>query len=243
MPGIKLQSVSFRYQQTPVLQNLSFEIKAGTFLGITGTNGSGKSTLLYLLNGLIPHEIPGRLSGKIFVDGISTRQKPVSFFAKTVGLVFQNPDFSLFNLTVKEELEFGLKNLKIKDSSGRIKQALNQVGMFNYLNRDPQTLSFGQKQKICLASVLTLNTDYIVLDEPTAMLDYRSSVELYEILSKLNQSGKTIIVVEHDTDFLLKYSQQVLILDAGKIKAFGPTKPIFSQTALLKNSGVKIPRL
>ena len=184
MTGIKLQSVSFRYQKTPVLQNLSFEINQGNFLGITGTNGSGKSTLLYLLNGLIPHEIPGKLSGKIFLNNVTSR------------LVFQNPDFSIFNLTIREEITFG-------NPQADVASALNLVGLNGYADRDPQTLSFGQKQKICLAAALAVNPDYLLLDEPTAMLDYKSSVELYEILKNLNKAGKTIIVVEHDTDFLL----------------------------------------
>lgn len=222
MPGIKLQSVYFSYQKTPVLKNLSLIINPGDFLGITGTNGSGKSTLLYLLNGLIPHQISGKLSGEIFIDNISSR------------LVFQNPDFSLFNLTVKEEILFG-------NPQANVASALKKVGLSGYSDRDPQTLSFGQKQKICLAGALAVNPDYLLLDEPTAMLDYKSSLELYEILQKLNQQGKTIIVVEHDTDFLLKYARQVLILDSGKINSFGSPKKVFSNKSLLKNLGIKIP--
>lgn len=223
MPGIKLQSVSFSYLQTPVLSNFSLTINPGDFLGITGTNGSGKSTLLYLLNKLIPHHISGKLTGK-FVNDISSR------------LVFQNPEFSLFNLTVKEEILFG-------NPKANVASALKLVGLDGYADRDPQTLSFGQKQKVCLAAALAADPDYLLLDEPTAMLDYKSSVELYEILTQLNKAGKTIIVVEHDTDFLLKYCQLTLIIDSGKIKSFGPTKKVFAQKNLLKSLGIKIPHL
>ncbi|MBU1322674.1 energy-coupling factor ABC transporter ATP-binding protein [Patescibacteria group bacterium] len=212
-PGIVFSRVSFSYTKNqPVLKNLSFQIKPGGFFTITGRNGSGKSTLTYMLNGLIPHQIKGYFQGKVTIDSISTREKPVSFFAAKVGLVFQNPDFSLFNLTVKDELAFGLKNLHQDNIDQKIKRALEQVRMLQYLNRDPQSLSFGQKQKICLACALALNPDYLVLDEPTAMLDHPSAVELYQILTQLNQQGKTIIVVEHHQEFIDKFSKNTLTL-------------------------------
>jgi len=237
--GISLSKVSFAYQKSkPVLKSISYDIKPGSFLAIAGNNGSGKSTLTLLLNGLIPHQIQGDFSGQVLIDSISTASKPVSFFAFKVGLVFQNPDFSIFNLTVKEELMFGLKNLKTPHPNQRINRALSQVNMTKYLNHDPQSLSYGQKQKICLATILALNPDYLVLDEPTAMLDHRSSLELYEILKQLNQQGKTIIVVEHHLDLIKKYSSQTLILDQGKIIASGQTKSVLTKTKLLNQLGL-----
>ncbi|MDZ7586127.1 MAG: ABC transporter ATP-binding protein [Patescibacteria group bacterium] len=216
--GIVFSNVSFSYSKNQlVLKNINLTIKPGSFLAITGINGSGKSTLAYMLNGLIPHQIKGCFSGQVTIDSISTRDKPVSFFAAKVSLVFQNPDFSLFNLTVKEELAFGLKNLHHTDLDQKIAHALKQVRMFKYLNRDPQSLSFGQKQKICLACALALNPDYLVLDEPTAMLDQPSAIELYQILVQLHQQGKTIIVIEHHQEFITKYAQSTLKLHQGQI--------------------------
>ncbi|MFH0943117.1 MAG: ABC transporter ATP-binding protein [Candidatus Beckwithbacteria bacterium] len=237
--GLSLSQVSFAYQKNkPVLKSISLEIKPTSFLAISGNNGSGKSTLSLLLNGLIPNQIQGDFSGQVLVDGVSTAAKPVSFFASKVGLVFQNPDFSIFNLTVQEELLFGLTNLKLSHPEQRINHALKQVRMASFLKIDPQTLSYGQKQKICLAAVLALNPDYLVLDEPTSMLDHRSSVELYQILTRLNQQGKTIIVVEHHLDLIKTYTQQTLILDQGKIAAFGLTKSILAKTKLLNTLGL-----
>lgn len=216
--GIILSQVSFSYlKNQPVLTNLNFQIKPGDFFTITGINGSGKSTLTYLLNGLIPHQIKGYFQGNVTIDSISTREKPVSFFAAKVGLVFQNPDFSLFNLTVKDELAFGLTNLHQDNPDQKIKRALDQVHMWKYLNRDPQSLSFGQKQKVCLACALALNPDYLVLDEPTAMLDHPSAIELYQILTQLNQQGKTIIVVEHHQEFIAEFSKSTIVLHQGQI--------------------------
>jgi len=242
--GIIIQNVSFAYERNhPVLKNISFEIKPGIFLGITGVNGSGKSTFSYLLNGLIPHLIKGKLTGDVSINGISTKSERVAFFAKKVGMVFQNPDFSIFNLTVREEIEFGLKNLKLDNRQARVKKALKAVNMTDYIDRDPQTLSLGEKEKVSLASILALDTDYLVLDEPTAQLDYKSSLELYKILSVLNKQGKTIITIEHDTDFLGEFATQVMILDKGKIEAAGPTRKVLNDKNMLSKLGIKIPKI
>lgn len=241
--GIQLDHVSFHYpQKVAVLRDLHFSIQRGTFFGITGVNGSGKSTFTYLINGLIPHSMPGTLTGTVFVDGISTKTKSVGYFSKIVGMVFQNPDFSLFNLTVAEEVGFGLQNLQGRADPAKITQALEQVGLVGFAERDPQTLSFGEKQKVCLASVLALDVAYIVLDEPTAMLDYKSSIELYELLKKLNQNGKTIVTIEHDTDFLWDYTQETLILNQGEVVALGKTKKVLARHDLLKSLGIKKPQ-
>jgi len=242
--GIIFDKVSFSYEKGSYqLININLHIRKGTFLGVTGVNGSGKTTLTLLMNGLIPQQIKGNFKGNVYIDGINSREKPVSYFAKSVGLVFQNPDFMLFNLTVKEEIEFGLKNLQLEKHEGRISKVLRTIGMAEYERRDPQTLSLGQKQKICLAAVLAQDPDYIVLDEPTAMLDYRSAVNLYKLLKSLNQQGKTIIIVEHDTDFLNEYSDQMIVLDQGRIALKGKTKIVLSETKKLGQIGIKIPRL
>jgi energy-coupling factor transporter ATP-binding protein EcfA2 len=154
-------------------------------------------------------------------------------------MVFQNPDFSLFNLTVREEIEFGLKNFKFDIGDNKIKEILNLVGISDFIDRDPQSLSLGEKQKVSLACVLALQTDYIVLDEPIAQLDYRSSVDFYKILQRLNKKGKTIIVIEHDSDFLAKYTSEILILDKGKKYISGKSKNILSNNEMLKKIGLK----
>ena len=240
--GIKLSKVSFSYMKgKAVLDDISLFIEKGGFLGITGVNGSGKSTFSYLLNGLIPHTIKGHLEGSITVDGTDTRKRDVPYFAGKIGMVFQNPDYSLFNLTVYEELEFGLKNLKYDNHKERIRNALAIVGMESFSARDPQSLSYGEKQKISLAMVLAMDTEYIVLDEPSAMLDYKSSIELYEILAELNNQGKTVLTIEHDTDFLWKYVSKTVIFDSGRIAHHGNTKDILSKENMLKKLGIKIP--
>jgi energy-coupling factor transporter ATP-binding protein EcfA2 len=239
--GIQLDNVSFSYKSgVSQLTDISLQIPRGSFLGITGVNGSGKTTLSLLLNGLIPHEISGKLSGEIFIDGVNTKKQSVSYFAGKVGMLFQNPDFMLFNLTVFDEIAFGLKQ---KEPAQKVLEALEMVGLSKFEKRDPQTLSLGEKQKICLASTLARDTEYIVLDEPVAMLDYKGAVNLYKLLKTLNEDyGKTIIVIEHDTDFLKAFAKQVIILDQGKIIFEGDTASVFSHTKKIKELGIKIPQ-
>jgi len=202
----------------PTLKNINWRLKPGEWLGITGSNGSGKTSLLYCLAGLIPKHIPAKITGSTLIN-------------QSMGIVFQNPDFSLFNLTVKEEVGFG--------ATGNIDQALKTVGLWHLRDTDPQTLSYGEKQKICLAGVLAKNPDIILLDEPTSMLDYQSALNLYRILAALNRRGKTIVTVEHDTDFLFEFTQKTLILNQGKQVAFGPSRTVLKRANLLKRLGLK----
>ena len=223
--GVVLKNVSFSFDsRTKILKNINLRIDKGSFVGVAGGNGSGKTTFTKLLNGLIPQETEGELTGGVFIDGDSTRDFQISHFAKKVGMVFQNPDFSLFNLTVAEEVEFVLKNLNIKNSAEKIADSLKLVGMEKLLRADPQSLSFGQKQKVALASVLVQQPRVLVLDEPTAMLDYKSGLNLFSILKKLNKKGTTVVTVEHDTDLLEQYASRIIILDKGKVAADGSPK-------------------
>lgn len=240
--GISIEKVNFSYSKSQELKNINLFIPKGSFTGITGINGSGKSTFLYLLNGLIPHQVVGSFFGNVFVDGVNTREKPVSFFSRKVGMVFQNPDFMIFNLTVYDEVAFGLINLGYKNIEDRVVSALKLVGLNGYEKRDPNTLSLGQKQKMCLAVVMAMDTDYIVLDEPSAMLDYVSGIYLYELLKSVNIAGKTIIIVEHDTDLLYSFAHDVIVLDKGTVALHGKTRQVFNQKNKLKKLGIKIPQ-
>lgn len=204
--------------KTPTLKHLNFKLKPGQWLGICGSNGSGKTTLLYCLAGLIPGHISATVKGKTLIN-------------QSVGIVFQNPDFSIFNLTVAEEVAFG--------ANRPIEPALRSVGISRLKNSDPQTLSSGEKQKVCLAGVLARDPQIILLDEPVSQLDYKSALGLYQVLHQLHRQGKTIVTVEHDTKFLWQFTQKTLILDRGKIAAFGNTKNVLKRKSLLEKLGLK----
>lgn len=240
--GINFDKVSLKFDDGGFnLKDVDLFIPPGSFVGVVGNNGSGKSTLIQLINGLIPSQIKAEVKGKITVDGVDTTTRPVSYFADRVGMVFQNPDFMIFNLTVREEIDFGLNNLKMDKREERMKRALTEVGMEGYEDRDPQTLSLGQKQKICLAAVLALDTPYIVLDEPTAMLDHKSSLRLFEILKNLKKKGKTIIIVEHDTEYLKGLADTIVVMDQGEVVMQGSPREVFSHKGELKKIGIKVP--
>lgn len=239
---IKLERVNFSYSEKRVLKDIDFEIESGEFVGLVGPTGCGKTTLAYCLNGLIPNSIRGKFSGNVFVDGMNTKEHNVAEMARKVGLVFQDPEWQIFSLSVKDEIEFGIKNLELNGSKKRVKNALRLVGLRGYENREPHTLSQGQKQKLCVASVIATNPETIVLDEPTSQLDYKNTKNIHDILKRLNRKGKTVILIEHDTDFLSEYCNRILIMDDGKIVKDDSKNKVFSQVNFLKRLGVKIPK-
>jgi energy-coupling factor transport system ATP-binding protein len=239
--GIKVRDLRFSYPEREVLKGISFDVEDGEFLGITGPTGCGKTTLAYTLNGLIPHAIKGKFSGTVEVSGLDTRKHGIAEMSRKIGFVFQDPDWQIFSLSVKDEVEFGLRNLGMDDREGRIRRALSEVGLSGYAESLPHKLSHGQKQKLCIASVLAMEPDVIVLDEPTSQLDHRSTMNVYGMLQKLNDKGKTIIVIEHNTDLLSMHADKVLVMDDGKVALSGKAKDVFCKKKLLSKLGVKIP--
>ena len=239
---IKVERVNFSYPGNGVLKNINFKIESGKFVGLVGPTGCGKTTLAYCLNGLIPNSIRGNFSGNVYIDEMNTKEHKVAEIARKVGLVFQDPDWQIFSLSVKDEIEFGIKNLGLSGAKKRIKHALEMVGLKGYENREPHNLSQGQKQKLCVASVIATDPEIIILDEPTSQLDYGNTKNIHEVLKKLNKKGKSIILIEHDTDFLAEYCNRVLIMNDGKIVKDGSTKKVFSELNFLKKMGIKIPK-
>ena len=243
--GIIVKNLSFSYpgSDKKILDGISFTVEDGGFVGVVGPTSSGKTTLAYCLNGLIPNSIRGNFSGEVYVDGILTTKSKVSDLAKKVGLVFQDPDWQLFSLTVKDEVSFGLKNLKMDRIEERVKEALEIVGLHGFEEREPYRLSQGQKQMLCIACVIAMQPKTIVLDEPTSNLDYKHTKNIYNLLKKLNKEGKTIIIIEHDTDLLAEYAERILVLSEGKLLRNGSKKEVFSEKDFLERLGIKVPRV
>jgi energy-coupling factor transporter ATP-binding protein EcfA2 len=238
---IEAKDLSFSYPGKAVLRGITLSIGKGDFVGITGSTGSGKTTLAYCFNGLIPNSIRGRFSGSVSVCGLDTRKSKISQLARSVGFVFQDPDWQLFSLSVKEEVSFGLKNLGMGDIDKRVRESLGMVGLEGYEHTEPHKLSHGQKQNLCIASVLAMEPEVIILDEPTSSLDYRSTINIYGILERLNKEGKTVIVIEHNTDLLAEHADSVILLDDGRIARSGPVKEVLSDRKLLGRLGIKVP--
>ncbi len=233
--SLDVQGLSLSIKGRKVLDGVSFSVPAGGSLGIVGTMGSGKTSLLHCIKGIIPSIVKGEMQGSVLLGGAA--RKPMDM---GIGIVFQNPNDQIFCPTLREEVEFGLRNQRWNGQlEERAAEALWKVGLHKRAEEDPFDLSHGQRQKLAIASVLAMDPGVILLDEPTSSLDHRTSLEIYSILSGLTREGKTVVVVEHDTDLLLGLGKQFLVLDSGRVVAQGD-ESIFLRGEVA-DCGVKIP--
>lgn len=238
---IKVEKLTYQYSSgQPALNNISFEISKGESIAIIGQNGAGKTTLAKHFNGL--HK-PS--SGKVYVDNSDTASMKVSELARKVGFVFQNPDHQIFNDTVGKEVAFGLKNLGLpkQEIEERTATALEAVGLTDHCRVYPFNLSKGQRQRVALASVLAMKTETIVLDEPTTGQDFRESVQIMDMVRKLNECGHTIVFITHDMSLVARYARRVLVLCRGEILVDGDVRSVFAGPELLQKTYLCPPQI
>jgi energy-coupling factor transport system ATP-binding protein len=239
---INIDNVKFKYDKDSAyaVDAVTLNVKRGEFTAIIGHNGSGKSTLAKLINSiLLPTE------GKILVKGMDTTDDSLLWdIRQTAGMVFQNPDNQLVATIVEEDIAFGPENQGVEPSEirRRVDDALNTVGMYEYRKRPPHMLSGGQKQRIAIAGILALNSDCIILDEPTAMLDPSGRREVMETLKKLNVQGKTILLITHYMDEAVQ-ADRVVVMDKGNIKLDGTPKEVFRNIDEIKKFGLDVPQV
>lgn len=225
------------------LEDISFEIEDGKILGVIGHTGSGKSTLLQHLNGLLKPN-----SGEITIGDIEITRPGVSMVEvrKKVGLVFQYPEYQLFEETVAKDVAFGPKNLGLSDEEieKRVKDAITIVGLDYELvkDRSPFELSGGQKRAVAIAGVVAMMPDVLILDEPTAGLDPKSHNEVLDMVKKTHEvTGNITILVSHNMSDIADLSDKVLVIDSGKMVTIGTPEEVFSKDELLKSVGLEIP--
>jgi len=224
--AVAFEKASFYYtKDVPVLDNINLTIPQGQIAGLVGCNGAGKSTLLRLINGLLQPKV-----GKVSLLGIDTNGLSAAQAAKYVGTVFQNPNHQLFLETVEAEIAYGLDNrgLAGAERAMRIEAALAATGLEALRRSFPRSLSFGLRQRVALASVIALQPDILLLDEPTTGLDHRETERLMCILLDQQSKGRTIILVTHDLELQLEYAQRVVLLSKGRILEDGPPQQVFS---------------
>ena len=247
---IKLNNVSHEYNEgTPmaqrVIHNISLEIKQGSFTCIIGHTGSGKSTLMQHLNALLlPSNGKLEVPGGTVEAGIKTNAKEIKQIRQNVGLVFQFPEYQLFETTVLKDIMFGPKNYGNTADEAEIlaKKAARTVGLADeILEKSPFELSGGGMRRVAIAGILSMEPDVIVLDEPTAGLDPRGREEILKIFYKLQQEGKTIIVATHDMDIVARYADNVIVMCDGKKLMEGSPKEVFSQKSVINKAGVYLP--
>ena len=247
--SIKVENVSFTYsKKTPnsyeALHNVSLEIKNNSITGIVGHTGSGKSTLVQMFNGLLKPETGTITVDDFVIDSKQKKIKNVKQLRKHVGLVFQFPEYQLFDETVEKDVSFGPKNFGMNniDALNKAHEALAMMGIDEtYYKRSPFELSGGEKRKVALAGILAIDPDILILDEPTAGLDPKSSSEVLTLVEKLHEQGKTIVIITHDMDLLFRYCDHVVLLKDGNVAFDGKPENLFQKN--IDDLSIDVPKI
>ena len=235
---LEFKDVSFSYDTTANVQNLNVKVEKGDFIAIIGSNGAGKSTFSKLCNGLLTPT-----TGDVFVLNKNTRREKVSSLAKHIGFLFQNPDRQICCNTVKEEIAFSLRNNGIPEDEiqRRVKATLEEFGFEG--KTEPFNLSRGQRQRLCLACLIALNPEILILDEPTTGLDYKECMMMMNRIKQLNENGTTVIMVCHDMEVVLDFAKTVVVMNRGQILEQGETRKILADTELLGKARLLQPQI
>ncbi|MCX5971983.1 MAG: ATP-binding cassette domain-containing protein [Chloroflexi bacterium] len=245
--AVKIENLSFTYSggEKPALNKINLEIKRGEYLGIMGLNGAGKTTLGLSINGIVPQSTMGIYEGNVTVEGLDTSTTPVREMARTVGIVFDNPEFQMSQVSAAEEVALGLENLGVpnEEMPPRVGAALGTVGLAGFEERSPMGLSGGQQQRLAIASVLAMQPKILFMDEPTSNLDPIGKEEVFELARKLNrEEGMTVIVAEHEAEVLAAYADRIVVLHQGEIVMIGTPSEVFSRGAELAKIGLRVPQ-
>lgn len=243
---IQVKNLTFTYPgaDIPTLRGVNLMVEKGDFLAIVGNNGCGKSTLCKALNGLIPHFITGEYEGSITVNGIHTLESDIGELAKTVGYVYQDFENQIVRPTVLDDASYACMNYAMKDYKERGRQALEQCGLSGKEQDYIWQLSGGQTHLLALAGAVSLQPDILVLDEPIAQLDPQHADKIYQILKQLNEEyGKTIIVIEHHTEYIADYCRHVLLLKDGHVEWKLPSREALCRVEELQSCNIYPPQV
>ncbi len=246
MNSIEIKNLTYSYPgaSAPTLKDINLEIEKGDFLAIVGNNGCGKSTLCKVMNGLIPHFITGEFQGDVLVGGISTLESDIGTLAQKVGYVYQDFENQIVRPTVLDDASYACMNYGMKDYKERGMKALELCGLTGRENDYVFQLSGGQTHLLALAGAVSLGPEVLILDEPIAQLDPRHADLIYEILKDLNENqGKTIIVIEHHTEYIGDYCKNVLLLKDGCVEWKLPAREALSRVEELQASNIFPPQV
>ena len=234
--GIQVKNIFYTYQKkatnaTQALADVSLEINDNDFLAIVGETGSGKSTLAQMFNALLVPDKGDVLVNDYVINYKNRKSRKLRGLRKQVGLVFQFPEYQLFEETVEKDVAFGVKNFGVKGEEAikRAHEALKQVGLDeSYFKRAPFDLSGGEKRKVAIAGILAINPDILIFDEPTAGFDPQSSKDLMNLITEFHNNGKTIIIITHDMDLVNTYTKRVVMLERGQVTFDGTPNELFA---------------
>ena len=232
--------------ESKALDDITLEIKSGDFVGLIGHTGSGKSTLIQHLNGILKPS-----SGRILINEFDITEKNLNLtdIRKKVGVVFQYPEYQLFEETVEKDIAFGPSNLGLgeEEINNRIKLSMEAVGLDyeTFKNKSPFELSGGQKRRVAIAGVITMDPEVLILDEPTAGLDPKGRDEIFKLIKDLHEEKNiTIILSSHSMDDMAKLVKTIIVMNSGKVEFMGPTREVFkNHCSRLKEIGLDIPQV
>lgn len=239
---IELDKVSFAYaDQGPSVQDVSFRLEKGEFAAILGANGAGKTTTVRLMDGLLKPT-----SGRVLIGGMDTAASSVSERAAKVGFLFQNPDRQICKNTVREEILFGLRTVRGQDGEEALQARTDEIlKEFSFSGEEePFSLSRGQRQRVALASILAVEPEILILDEPTTGLDYLECCQIMDRIRRMNEEQQvTVVMVCHDMEVVLDYARRALVMAGGRLLADGTVPEIFRDTDIMEKASILPPQM
>ncbi|EEX74203.1 energy-coupling factor ABC transporter ATP-binding protein [Leptotrichia hofstadii] len=240
MGYFKIENVNYKYplEDKQALKNINIEIKKGEFWAVIGKNGSGKTTFCNMLRRFVPDFYKGELTGKITLEDKELKDYSQKELVQKIGFVFQNPFTQISGVkdTVFEEIAYGLENLGLEKEEiiSKVEKILKMLEIEKLRDRNPYDLSGGQKQRVALASIIAMDPDILVIDEPTSQLDPKGTEDIFKIINLMANEGKTIILVEHKLELIAEYAQNILVLDEGEIILSGKAEEVLNNKILLE---------
>ncbi len=238
---LECMDLTFTYPGIPpvtALRNLNLKVRKGEMIGIVGQNGSGKTTLVKLFLKLLTPT-----KGQVFFRGRNVKDFTTAELATSMGLVLQNPDEQLFTISCKDEVEFGLRNLKLSEDeiNHRVDEALGFVGLKEQKEIFPFRLSFGDRRSLTVAAVIAMRPEIVILDEPTTAQDYLGRHRIAKLAKKLNEAGHTVIMITHDMNLVTQYADRTVVMFNGEILLDGATEEVFAEVETLRKAFIKPP--
>lgn len=243
MAEIVLKNVSYRYplEEKQVVRNFTYCFEQGKVYGLIGENESGKTTLCNIIRGFIPELYRGKLEGEILINGRKIDTYGSGELASIVGYSFQNPFVQISGVkdNVYEEIAYGMENIGIPRERmiERVDELVKIFHLEELVDKNPYELSGGQKQRVALASMIALDPEVVIMDEPTSQLDPKSMEDIFEIVNILKKQGKTIILIEHKIDLIAEYCDSILLMHNGELVMHGESKEVLTDPKVLEYGG------
>lgn len=248
MDSVVLKNIRYKYPLAKeyALEDINFTFEANQFYGVIGPNGSGKSSLCSLIKGLIPEFYLGEFEGTVEIEGIPINEWDKNKLCTKIGYIFQNPFTQISGIrdSVLEEIVLALENqgMPKEEMIERALEVARLIDIYDIIDKNPNELSGGQRQRVAFASIVAMNADIYVIDEPTSQLDPEGTENVFKIIRSLKKQKKTIILIEHKIDLIAEYADKVLVMSGGHIIRSGPTQEILSDYTLLEQN-IAIPQM